>query len=119
MKYRGQTVYVGLRDVQVDIAQLQVCNIVPFHKNNENDYVQIQGTSHFDNTGVIPSNPLITTFKTFQEYLKHNLRDEQWVLTHLTVVGDIDDIVHALGCGSLRAVSDGSCDFNEGIGTSG
>ena len=117
MEYEGHVISVGGQNTTIDITSLQICTVRPFPLC-ENSFT-IQGDTEFPMDHTIPINRAPTTFSTFQEFLQHAMKDEPWVYANLTVVGDIDDIPHALGCGTIRAVSNGSCDYDKGIRTAG
>ena len=117
MEYNRRKIYVGRGNERVNIAHLQICDVYPM-KHLE-DHVLLLNATDFDNAEVPQHGPITKTNCSFREYLDKHLEEEQWVLSNITFIGDERDIIQSLGCGTIRAVSDGSCDFESGIGTSG
>ena len=54
----------------------------------------------------------------FDQWIRTQCAQDAWILQHYTFVGDIEGIVESMGRGTLRAISDGSCDHTNSIGTS-
>ena len=117
MRYNNRIVYVGRQSTIVDTNTLHICNVQQFPPCT--DSVLLQHHAELNNSNTYPLHRSPAAFHNFQDYLKYKMKDEQWIITHLTIIGDIENIMNELGRGTLRAVSDGSCDYDRNIGTSG
>ena len=117
MEYEGHVIYARRQYTTIDITVLQICTVRPFPLCENSFTIQGKTDLVMDNSTSLRRAP--ASFPTFREFLHHQMKNEPWVCANLTIVGDIDDITHALGCGTVRAVSDGSCDYDKGIGTAG
>ena len=105
-----KNVYVQCRRTSVNISSLQICTVHQYKQNTDHviiDSITDQPEQHSSSN------------ESFLAYLKTSLIGEEWLLENITFHGDLQDIIYALGCGSLRGVSDGSCDFSSGLGTAG
>ena len=106
----GKRVYCKHGLSRVHINATNVCSIT-YHKKNH-DQIILTGKSYPD--PVVPPSP-----STFYAYMCKECITDAWIHHNYTLMGSINDIVQALGRGTMKAVSDGSCDHSSSIGTSG
>ena len=106
-------VYIRCGEHRINGTHFTICTVAREKINCEGRII-LTGFGELESSDIFSPPP-----PDFVTYLTKQCSPEAWVLNKFTVVGNIIDLIEELGKGTLRAVSDGSCDSALGIGTAG